>query len=161
MINSNHSVYTFANKTKASQTPKRTPETMLYSRNPESMLTTGSLEKLRDNRSITSSFTSSSHASTTFESARMEAAECLDNLSREIKSEMSNIDRRIENFTNGLMKTLTDHFKNVRDQMYKMVDMVIKESERTLYDFKRVQEQRIAGELMQIKSLLQKEFLKV
>lgn len=41
---------------------------------------------------------------------------------------MNNIDRRIENFTNGLMKTLTDHFKNVRDQIYKMVDLVIKES---------------------------------
>jgi hypothetical protein len=139
MINSNHSVYTFANKSKESQTPKRTPESMLYSRNPESMLNTGSLEKIRDNRSITSSFTNSSHASTSFESARIEAAECLDNLSREIQSEMKNIDRRIESFTNGLMKALTDHFKNVRDQMYKMVDMVIKESERAIYDFKRVQ----------------------
>ncbi len=77
--------------------------------------------------------------STQFESARIESAQCLENLSSDIRNEITNINFKIENFNNRMYKVIVDEFKSLRDRINHIIDESFKESEKYIREYMKGQ----------------------
>ena len=63
---------------------------------------------------MTSLWTGLVNYATTFESARLESVQCLDNLSVKIQTEVSNINYKIDVFQSKMTKILNNEFANLQ-----------------------------------------------
>jgi hypothetical protein len=69
---------------------------------------------------------------TSFESARLESAQCLDTLSSKLHAEISGINYKIDMFNSKMNKVLAEEFKNLEEKIYSIVNRVFAESENTI-----------------------------
>ena len=86
--------------------------------------------RFQDDRQSISSFQSDSGSirttTTSFESARGEAESCLNNLSEVIKSNIHEIDRKMDSFNQDILKQLKDHSDLFRKKIVFMIDEVFR-----------------------------------
>lgn len=61
-------------------------------------------------------------SSTSFESARIESAQCLETLSVKIHSEISNINYKLDMFNGKMSKVLNTEFKNLKEKIHILVE---------------------------------------
>lgn len=64
--------------------------------------------------------------SSSFESARIESAQCLETLSIKLHTEVSNINYKIDMFNSKMTRMLSNEFKNLREKINSIVEDVFK-----------------------------------
>lgn len=74
---------------------------------------------------------------------------------------MSNINFRIDQFRNNMSKVLNSELKALREEILRLVDEAFKESERSIREYMKVEEQRLAADLLKMRETLEKEYLRV
>lgn len=78
-----------------------------------------------------------------------------------VRKEINNIDYKLESFNKDVLRQLKEHTETYKKRVVWIIDEAFRENERHLSQIQRTQEQRVAGELVQIKATLQKEFVKI
>lgn len=96
-----------------------------------------------------------------FESARLESSQCLENLSGKIRKELSSVNYRIEAFNSKMSKVISNEFKSLREKVLRVVDEAFKESEKYIKEYMIRKEQQLTADLAQMRGLLEKEVARV
>jgi len=78
-----------------------------------------------------------------------------------MRKEINNIDHKLESFNKDVLRQLREHAETFRKRVTWMVEEAFRENERHLMEIQRFQQQRMAGELLQIKQILEQEYVKV
>jgi hypothetical protein len=60
-----------------------------------------------------------------------------------------------------MYRVITDEFKNLRERLLFIIDESFKEGEKYIREYMKSQEDKLAGDLIKIRELLQKEYTKV
>lgn len=60
-----------------------------------------------------------------------------------------------------MSKVLNNELKALRDQILNLVDEAFKESERSIREYMKIEEQKLAGEVIKIREILEKEYVRV
>jgi hypothetical protein len=99
--------------------------------------------------------------STSFESARVESSQCLDNLSLKIRKEISNINSKIDIFNSRMTSVLNNEFRSIREKVMQVFEAAFKESDKYIQEYMKQKEAQLAGELVKMKATLEKELTKI
>lgn len=99
--------------------------------------------------------------SSSFESARVESSQCLENLSLKIRKEISNINSKIDIFNSRMASTLNNEFRAIREKILQVFEAAFKESDKYIQEYMKAKEAQLAGELAKMKGSLEKELLKI
>ena len=99
--------------------------------------------------------------SSSFESARVESSQCLENLSLKIRKEISNINSKIDIFNSRMSSTLNNEFRAIREKILQVFEAAFKESDKYIHEYMKAKEAQLAGELVKMKGSLEKELLKI
>jgi hypothetical protein len=100
-------------------------------------------------------------SASSFESARLESSQCLENLSGKIRAEVSSVTYRIDAFNSKMSKVLSNEFKAVRERILRVFEDAFKESEKYIKEYMAKKEQQMTAELAQMKVQLEKEAARV
>lgn len=60
-----------------------------------------------------------------------------------------------------MYKVIVDEFKSLRDRINHIIDESFKESEKYIREYMKAQEEKLAGDMIKCKEILQKEYMKV
>ena len=60
-----------------------------------------------------------------------------------------------------MYKVIVDEFKSLRDRINHIIDESFKESEKYIREYMKGQEEKLAGDMIKYKEVLQKEYMKV
>ena len=74
---------------------------------------------------------------------------------------MGNINYRIDQFRNNMSKVLTSELKALREEILRLVDEAFKESERSIREFMKMEEERLASDMLKMRETLEKEYVRV
>lgn len=74
---------------------------------------------------------------------------------------MGNINYRIDQFRNHMSKVLTSELKALREEILRLVDEAFKESERSIREFMKMEEERLASDMLKMRETLEKEYVRV
>jgi hypothetical protein len=99
--------------------------------------------------------------SNSFESARVESSQCLENLSLKIRRELSSIHSKIDVFNSRMTAVLANEFRAVREKVQAVLEAAFRESDKYVQEYMKQKEAALAGDLHQMKGLLEKELAKV
>jgi hypothetical protein len=100
-------------------------------------------------------------SASSFESARLESSQCLENLSGKIRAEVTSVTYRIDAFNSKMSKVLSNEFKAVRERILRVFEDAFKESEKYIKEYMAKKEQQMTAELAQMKVQLEKEAARV
>lgn len=98
---------------------------------------------------------------TSFESARIESAHCLETLSLRLHSEIVNINDKIAAFNLHLSRALTSEFQLIKEKIAAIFENAFKESDRYIKEYSRWKEQQMTAELVAMREHLEKETLRI
>lgn len=60
-----------------------------------------------------------------------------------------------------MSRVLQHELKALKDQILQLVDDAFKESERSIRDYMKIEEEKLAGEVFKVKENLEKEYLRI
>lgn len=78
-----------------------------------------------------------------------------------VRNEIANINIKIENFNSRMYRVISDEFKNLRERLLFIIDESFKEGEKYIREYMKVQEEKLAGELVKTREILQKEYTRI
>lgn len=73
--------------------------------------------------------------SNSFESARVESTQCLDNLSQKIRREIGSIHSKIDVFNSRMSTLLTNELRTVREKVQQVLEAAFKESDKYVQEY--------------------------
>lgn len=82
----------------------------------------------------------------------------MENLGLKVRNEIANVNIKIENFNTRMYRVITDEFKNLRERLLFIIDESFKEGEKYIREYMKSQEDKLAGDLLKIREVLQKEY---
>jgi CRP-like cAMP-binding protein len=74
---------------------------------------------------------------------------------------VGNINYRIDQFRANMSKVLSSELKALREEILRLVDDAFKESERSILEFMKMEEDRLASDLLKMRETLEKEYVRV
>ena len=92
-----------------------------------------------------------------FESARLESMQCLDNLTGKIGGEVANLNYKLDMFNAKMAKTLNNEFRNLRERINSIFEAAFRESEAYIKEYMQKKEAELGGELRTMRETLEKE----
>lgn len=78
--------------------------------------------------------------SNSFESARIESAQCLETMSIKLQAELQNINYKVDMFQTKLLQVLNKELSDAKEKIYMIVNKVFEESERNMRAYVKQQE---------------------
>lgn len=78
--------------------------------------------------------------SNSFESARIESAQCLETMSIKLQAELQNINFKVDMFQTKLLQVLNKELSDAKEKIYLIVNKVFEESERNMRAYVKQQE---------------------
>jgi predicted translin family RNA/ssDNA-binding protein len=78
-----------------------------------------------------------------------------------LSTEVGNINYRIDQFRNNMSKVLTSELKALREEILRLVDEAFKESERSIRELMKMEEERLASDMLKMRETLEKEYVRV
>ena len=97
----------------------------------------------------------------TFQSARLESAQCLDIMIVILQTEISSINYKVDAFRSKMSQILDEQFANLREKIIYMVEKVIQESQNNIKIYIKQQEKSLAADLVIMRQNLMKEYQKI
>ncbi len=85
----------------------------------------------------------------------------MENLSLKIRRELANIHTKIDTFNARMTAVLANEFRVVREKVQAVLEAAFKESDKYVQEYMKTKEATLAGEMHQMKTLLEKELNRV
>ena len=60
-----------------------------------------------------------------------------------------------------MSRVLSNELKELKEKIIQLVDEAFKETERSIREYMKIEEQKLAGELLKVKDILEKEYIKI
>ena len=95
--------------------------------------------------------------SSSFESARVETAQRLEGLANKVKTEINNLNYKIEMFNSQMLTVVTQEYNHIKERIYQCVEETFRESENYVREYMRAQEMKFAEEILRARESLQRE----
>lgn len=95
--------------------------------------------------------------SNSFESARVETAQRLEGLSTKVKTEINNLNYKIEMFNSQMLTVVTQEYNHIKERIFQCVEETFRDSENYVREYMRAQELKFAEEILRARESLQRE----
>lgn len=79
-----------------------------------------------------------------FESARVETAQRLEGLALKVKTEINNLNYKLEMFNSQMLSIVTQEYNEIKERIYQVIEESFRNSEGYIQEYMRVQEMKFA-----------------
>jgi hypothetical protein len=74
---------------------------------------------------------------------------------------MSNITHKLDEFNNKMLRVISGEFKNLKDRIGHIVEESFRESEQYIREYMKVQQDKLAADLIKMREILHVEYKKI